>query len=78
MIIERTWGRYFSRVGWEASSERQSSRTPRSSSGKVRSSLCGDIKMRANGVYTAETHDMSISQATNAATAALKSFPRAT
>lgn len=46
MIIERTWGRYFSSVGWEASSERQSSRTPRSSSGKFKSSLCGDIKIR--------------------------------
>jgi hypothetical protein len=40
VIIERTWGRYFSRVGREASSERQSSRTARSSSGNVKSSLC--------------------------------------
>jgi hypothetical protein len=49
VIIERTCGRNFSRVGWEASSERQSSRTVRSSSGKLRSSLHDDIGMGTEG-----------------------------
>ena len=77
MIIARTLGRYIARLSGVASSVKQVSSTSRRSSG---------MDMRSLGLYLAlctrrgvgDTHLMSISNAENAATAALKSLPRRT
>lgn len=76
VMIARTVGRYISKFSGVASSAKHCSSTALSSSGTDKSSL--HITFRNNQLVFENKYPMSMLYAANAATAALKSFPKRT